>query len=235
MVCAVIGPTAHVAQHTAIRRLTPRNKEYHINTRGELLKQSLASRHTAADGIVNSDLDTLLRAATNLLGETMEEVDALCRLRQQIYRAVEVDSGEVIEALNNGDIVIDLSRESYNLGMATLTQEHNTTTYALHLIVGLPEAALKACNNGARSVDNVNAELLGTDVCPRRLAMGTHKKRTTTERSHIVVRDGTQTKLLEALHLDTVMHYIAKRVNLTRGLQSLLSLANGAYDTKAEA
>ena len=48
------------------------------------------------------------------------------------------------------------------------------------------------------------------------------------------MRNGVQTQFLKSLYLDTVMHNVAKAVDLTTALKRTLSLANSSYNAKAE-
>lgn len=47
--------------------------------------------------------------------------------------------------------------------------------------------------------------------------------------------DGMESQLLEALHLDAVVHDVAKRVHLAMLAKSTLGLANSPNNTEAEA
>jgi hypothetical protein len=165
----------------------------------------------------------------------VKKFDALRRLRQKVYRLRKVDSLEVSLTLHNDNIVIDLSCESHNLGMATLTQQHNTAAQSRHLIVGLTHTALKTCHNGTCGIDELNAKLLSKLIGTGRLTVRTYEQHTSSHRSYLVVRNGTQAQGLETLHLDTVMHNVAQRRHLANTLQGSLSLADSSHHAEAEA
>jgi hypothetical protein len=137
--------------------------------------------------------------------------------------------------LNNNNIVIDLTCKAHNLGMATLTQQNNTTTKRFHTLVCLTHTTLEAGNNGTRSVDNTYTKALSQLIGAWGLAMCAYEQHATTDTLYLIMRDGAQAESLKALHLDTVVHNVAQRRHLANTLQGSLRLANGTHNAKAEA
>ena len=64
--------------------------------------------------------------------------------------------------------------------------------------------------------------------------MGTNEQAATTQTLHIGVGYGLQSELLEALHLDAVMHDVAQRVDRTTLSQSLFGSRDGTHHTETK-
>ena len=134
---------------------------------------------------------------------------ALRGLRQEIDRTREIDRLQIGLILDHNGSTLDLSGQTYHLGVAVLAKYNHLTTNLLHFIVGALDFALQCRHHGARRVDHLDRQLLGTSVGRRGLAVSTNKQSTTAEMFHIVVRNGLQTKLFEALYLNAIMHNVA--------------------------
>ena len=164
-----------------------------------------------------------------------EQRHALRSLREEEYRTREINLLQILLALHHDGRLLDLSREAHNLGVASLTQDHHLTTDSLHPLVCRHNLALQLRHNGARRIDKADAQLLGTTVGRGGLAVGADEEIVTTQLLHIAVGDGTQAQRLKTLHLHTVMHNIAQRIDFaTKLLQRSLGSRDGAHNAKAE-
>ena len=194
----------------------------------------LAPCHLPADRIDRLDLLGIGSATAHHLQDVLEERTALRGLRQEVDRAREIDLRQVGLILDHDSATLDLTRQSDHLGVTVLAKYNHLTATRLHLLIGTFDLALQSRHHGARGVDHLDAQLLGTCVGRRGLAVSANEQSTTTQMLHILVRNSLQTKLFQALHLDTIMHDVAQRIDRTALRQSLLSPRNGAHHTETK-
>ena len=119
--------------------------------------------------------------------------------------------------------------------MAPLAEDDHLAPHGAHLLVGAHDALLQPRHYGAGGVDKLDAQPLRLAVGGRRLAVGTDEEALALETGHLLVGDGPQPQLLEALHLDAVVYDVAQRIDAAASGEGLLGLRDGPDHAEAEA
>ena len=152
----------------------------------------LARGDTTANGVIYAEHILACQTATHNLGQAVELIDALCCLREEIYRTREIDLLQILLALHNYGILVYLTDKTDNLGVTALTENNHRTAHLVHSLVGRLYLALQGRNYGTGGIDNLNAVLACQGVGLGRLAVSANKHSLARNGRDIFVRDSVQ-------------------------------------------
>ena len=116
--------------------------------------------------------------------------------------------------------------------MSFLTEDDNLAVARLKL--GF-DALLKLKHHRAGSIDNLYMVLAGEFISLWGLSMGPQQHLDIVELAHLVVVDGDESHLTEALTLHTIMHNITEAVEFRPFGELFLGLLDGGGHSEAEA
>ena len=102
------------------------------------------------------------------------------------------------------------------------------------VFVLLLDAPLQLQHHGAGGIDNLYAVLLRQLVGLRRFAVSSQEHLDVVELAHLVVVDGDESELCQAVALHAVVHNVAQAVELVALGQFFLCLADGCRHTEAK-
>ena len=200
---------------------------------GKLLEVLFARRDLSADCIVSREHLRRRKAREHLLAQLLEVLDTLRSLREEEYRSREIYLFEICLTLDDNRRLGNLTRQSDNLGVTPLAENHHLTAHLAHLGMSLHDPLLQLSNHGAGGIYNLDTQFASPLECRGRLSVRSDQQTATRERRQILVRDCTQTQALQALDLDAVVHDITERKDLAT-LQSPLRLVDSSHHTETE-
>ena len=116
--------------------------------------------------------------------------------------------------------------------MPRTAEDDHLSAAPSHLLVAAPDTSLEGKDYGAGGVDEVYAQLAGSGVGRGRLAVGADEHLLASEGGKGGVVNDTQPHLREALHLGTVVHYIAQTIEGAVAAQLLLGSADSLHHTE---
>ena len=138
----------------------------------------------------------------------------------------------ILQLLYHDGMSLGLTYQAQHLGMSLLAEDDDLRLGIVNIL--LFDAALKLEHHRTGGIDNLDVVAFGKGIGLRWLSVGTKQNLHTVEFLHLIMVDGGQTSLMQALHLHTVMYDVTQTVKLTALLQLFLSFLDGSGHAKAE-
>jgi len=230
-----IGLATLIEEHTPITALLAANKEDGIVPQGKAANVGHAVCHLSANGVVVGEgclgADVLL----NVINYLSEFVEGLGRLGVETNVAIKVELPGIICRLDDDGRFLRLSHKAKHLSMTVLTKDDNLFFVLSISIILLLDAFLKVQHHGASGVNQVDGMLAGKCVGRWRFAMGTEQDLGIVDVAHLVVIDGDEPHLLQAVALLAIVHDVAQAIEPFLLRKFLLSLADGTRHTETKA
>ena len=132
---------------------------------------------------------------------------------------------------------LGLAHEAQHLGMAPLAVDDDLGRGLAGLgvaVIGGVDALLQLEHHGAGGIDDVDAVAARGFVGLRRLAVGTQQHLHVVQLLELVVGDGLQADVGQAVHLGGVVHDVAQAVQVPTLVEHLLGLADRCRHSEAE-
>lgn len=228
-----IDTLALAKQDTAVGTFAPADKEYQVVAGGKLRDARHAVGHRAADGVEGTERSRGGYVSLYVVDYAVIFVERLGGLRIQIDVAREIERSHLAKALNDNGARMGLANQPQHLGVAFLAEDDYLRIGVA--VVLLLDALLQLQHHGAGGIDNVYVVAARQLVSLRRLAVGAQQHLDTVQPPQVVVVDGHQPHLLQAVALHAVMHNVAQAVERVALGQLFLGLLDGRGHAEAEA
>ena len=222
-----------VEEHLAVGALAATDEEDEVVLGGKLRDVGHAVGHGAADGVEALEGGLGRDMRLDIVDDAMELVERLRGLAVEVDVAREVEGGDLVEALDDNGGGLRLAYETKDLGVAFLAEDHDLLIS--RFVVLLLDALLELEHHGAGGIDDLDVVLAGEFVGLGGLAMGAQQDLDVVELAQVVVVDGDEAHLAQALALHAVVHDIAEAVERLALCQFFLSFLDGGGHAEAEA
>ena len=133
--------------------------------------------------------------------------------------------------LDDDGVACRLTDQSEHLSMSLFAKDDNLTRP--HLIL-LLDALLQLEHHRTRGINDLDIIQTGQLIGLRGLAMSTQQYFHVVQLAHLVVIDGDESHVAQALTLHTIMHYITQAIELIALGQLFLGFLDSGSHTEAE-
>ena len=168
----------------------------------------------------------------DIVNDTMEFIERFRRLTIQVDITREIQFRHLIEILNDDSRRLCLTNQSQHLGM-TLLAKDNDLRLEVCIILFL-DALLQFQYHRTRRINNLDIVPARQFVGLRWFTMSTQQHLHIMQFTHLLMINGDESHLSQALTLHAVMHNIAQTIEFLALSQFLLCFLNGRGHAKTE-
>ena len=236
-----VDAQALVEEHLAIRALTAADKKDHVVLRGEAGNIRHAVGYGATDGVEALERGTFGDMRLDVVDDAMELIERLRGLGVEIDVARKVELHHLIEVLDNDCLRLGLTNKAKHLGMSLLTEDDDLCGRSVgrgvdkRAVVLRLDALLELEHHRTGGIDDLDVVLAGQFIGLRGFTMGTQQHLDMVKLAHVVVVDGDESHLTQALALHAVVHDIAETIEGLALCELFLGFLNGGGHSETEA
>ena len=213
----------YLAQHQSIDGNNTIYEEV-LSVKQDVMSLELSIRQLETD---------MKNAKDDVLNEMLEKYTRLNHeFEQQNGYAVRSEIAGVIKGLG-------FTEDEFDKKISSLSGGQKTRVALCRLLLTKPDillldAALQLEYYRTGGINNLNIVLLCQRISLRRFTMGTKQHLHTVKLLHLLMVDGDESRLMQALHLHAIMHNITQAVECTALFQLFFSFLDGSGYAEAE-
>ena len=213
LVAPSIYALAFLEEYFSVTTLPSTDKEDDIVLGGKIGDIRHAIGYLTADGVKALELGTLHDMLLAIVDNAMELIQALGGLRieedvlGEIKLAFLLQSLHILKFFYYDGMALGLTYQAKHLGMTVLAKDNYLCVRITYIL--LLDTLLQLEYHRTGGINNLYVVLLGKGVGLWWFAMGTKKNLHIVKFLHLLMVDGDETCVMQALHLHTIMHNIA--------------------------